>query len=267
MQISPYVSDRKRKRRQRRKYLYIALGIIALCFVLFAVQWFIFHSPFFRVDKVVVEGNNSVSSADIISLVQASVLSNHPIFPAIFGFNNMLLWPDTVSPNELNIIPQLEDLSISKDYFSHTVTVDVSERIPFGIWCFTSTSDCYWFDNTGTIFERAVTTQGNVIFVVQDHSQAERGLNQKVLPDEFTDNFISILDLLRRSDLNVKEIDLNDLSLEEVDVVTTNGPTIYFSLRFPADDYLGVIQKLMTQSNFDTLQYIDCRTEDRVYYK
>ena len=105
------------------------------------------------------------------------------------------------------------------------------------------------------------------MFVVYDRAQAPRGLDQKVLPDEFLPNFISIMNVLKESGLAMRSIELNDLSLEEVDVLTANGPTIYFSLQFPADEYLPVIQKLMLTPTFDKLQYIDCRTQNRLFYK
>lgn len=267
MQASPYISDRKKKRRQRRKYLFGVLAVLALYIFLYAVQWFLFHSPIFRMDKVVVQGNSSVASADIITLTQAGALPSHSFFPAVFGFNNMLLWPGHIASSELEMIPQLASVSIAKDYFTHTVTISVTERIPFGVWCFSSNSNCYWYDNTGTIFERSLDTQGNLVYMVNDHAQAARGLNQKVLSNEFVANFISIVKTLRTSGLGVKEIDLNDLALEEMDVVTTNGPALYFSLRFPADEYLGYIQKLMLDPGFGKLQYIDCRTQNRLYYK
>jgi hypothetical protein len=195
----------------------------------------------------------------------------------------MLLWPANIPQGELQLIPQLATANISKDFFSHAITITVTERAPFGIWCFSappgvvSTSSttaimdantpCYWFDNTGTIFERAGETQGDLVYMVYDRAQQPRGLNQKVLSDEFLQNFISIMNVLKESGLGVQAIELNDLSLEEVDVQTANGPTIYFSLQFPVDEYLPVIQKLMLQSNFGKLQYVDCRTENRLFYK
>jgi hypothetical protein len=293
MQIAPYISDRKRKRKRRRAYLFTALGLIALYGIFFGVQWLVLRSPVFRVDHVVVQGNSAVSSADVIALAEASAMPGHDIFRSVLTFNNMLLWPASISQSELQLIPQLATANISKDFFSHTVTITVTERAPFGIWCFsaspggggasasvpaaTSTSSapiatgtdtpCYWFDNTGTIFEKAGETQGDLVYTVYDKAQTPRGLNQKVLSDEFLPNFISIMNVLRASGLSVQSIELNDLSLEEVDVSTANGPAIYFSLQFPADEYLPVIQKLMAQSNFGKLQYVDCRTGNRLFYK
>lgn len=288
MQIAPYISDRKKRRKRIRAYVFTALGLAVLYGIFFCAQWIVLRSPLFRVDHVVVQGNSSVSSTEVIALAEASALSNHDVFRAALTFGNMLLWPNAISSSELSTIPQLATATVSKDFFSHTVTITVTERAPFGIWCFSappsggnaaagtasSTSasfnanaPCYWFDNTGTIFEQADETQGDLVYTVYDRAQRPLGLEQKVLPDEFLSNFISIMNVLKGSGLAVQAIELNDLSLEEVDVLTANGPTIYFSLQFPADEYLPVIQKLMLQPNFNKLQYIDCRTENRVFYK
>ena len=297
MQIAPYVSDRKKKRKRIRAYFFTAIGLLVLYGIFFFAQWIIFHSPIFRVDNVVVQGNSAVASADVIALAQSGALSSRDVFRASLTFKNMLLWPDHISSSELQLIPQLASASISKDFFAHTITITVVERTPFGIWCFsappsgagaavsppatTSTATsamssagvtgsgapCDWFDNTGTIFEKSGETQGSLVYVVYDRAQAPRGLNQKVLPDAFLPDFISIINVLKASGLGVRTIELNNLALQEVDVLTANGPAIYFSLQFPADEYLPVIQKLMLQPTFDKLQYIDCRTRNRLFYK
>jgi len=294
MQIAPYISDHKKRRKRARAYFFTAIGLIVLYGIFFVVQWAIFHSPMFRVDRVVVQGNDAVASADVVALAQAAAMPSHNIFAAAATFNNMLLWPDVIPRKELGMSPQLATATVAKDYFSHTVTITVTERTPFGIWCFsaapagggasasgaaasssTATSSvavntgapCYWFDNTGTIFRKAGETQGDLVYMVYDRAQSPRGLDENVLPDEFLSNFISIMNVLHASGLAVRAIDLNDLSLQEVDVLTANGPTIYFSLQFPANEYLQVIQKLMAQSDFSALQYIDCRTQNRLYYK
>jgi cell division septal protein FtsQ len=298
MHIAPYVSDQRKKRKKRRKYFLITAAVFILYFIFLGVAWFVAASPVFRMNQIIVKGNDVVASADIVTLVQADAGQHESFFHALLGWNNMLSWPDQISSSNLALIPQLASVSISKDYFAHTITLNVTERNPFGIWCFdgasgrsgatsvvgvanatssasstiaistiVSGSACYWFDENGVIFSRASNTEGNLIFVVNDYSQAVRGLNQNVLPDQFNGNFISIMNVLHQTNLGIKEIDLNDLSLQEIDVYTTNGPKIYFSLRFPANDDLPVLQNLITQGMFNNLQYVDCRTEDRVFYK
>jgi hypothetical protein len=270
MQIDNYGYDRRKKRKKQRLYLLTGAVILVFYLLLYGIFWFILRSPIFRVDKVVVQGNTVVPSADVLTLLQSSALRDHSLWNSVLGFKNMMIWPDTLSANELMLIPQLAGVTLDKDYFAHTITANVSERQPFGIWCFENTpggARCYWFDDTGTIFQKSFDTEGGAVYVVHDASQKTRGLNETVLPDEFLPNFISIVNVLRGSGLGIQNISLADLSLEEVHVITTNGPMLYFSLRFPADNDLPVIKGIMQQPGFAKIQYIDARTENRVYYK
>ena len=242
--------------------------------VALAVGWIIFRSPIFRVSQIVVQGNETVPSDAVVSLVEAAAMppaSRTLLVKPLLGFQNMLLWPARIPSSTLAWIPQLNGLAVSKDYFSHTITITVTERQPFAIWCFVPKDNgdeqCFWFDKTGTMFARTYDTQGNAITVVHDYSQKPTGVGEKILPDEFVANFISIANVVRKANLNVSAIALDDLSLEEVDVSTVSGPSIYFSLRFPAQDDLPVIQSIMAQPTCSTIGYIDCRTENRVYYK
>ncbi|HUC31114.1 MAG TPA: hypothetical protein VMR99_00285, partial [Candidatus Paceibacterota bacterium] len=134
MQIAPYVSDQKKKRKRRRAYFFIVIGLVILYGIFFIVQWLILRSPVFRVDHVVVQGNGSIASADVIALAEASALPTHSLLRGALTFDNMLLWPAAIPQNELQLVPQLASATIAKDYFSHTITITVTERSPFGIW-------------------------------------------------------------------------------------------------------------------------------------
>lgn len=276
MQIDSYVSERHKKRKKRRVYFYGAIALLVAYFAVAGIAWVIFRSPVFHVDNVAVKGNTEVASDAVISLMQSSALSDHSFLKSLFGFRNMFLWPSHLSNDALRLIPELKSVSIEKDYFSHTITATVVERQPFAIWCLmprteggavTGNEQCYWIDDTGTVFKRAFDTQGSLLFAVHDYAQSKLALSEKILPDRFFGNAISALAVLRSSGLKINEVALKDLSLEEIDATTYGGPAVYFSLRFPADNDLPVIQSLMAQKGFANLQYIDCRTENRVYYK
>jgi hypothetical protein len=117
------------------------------------------------------------------------------------------------------------------------------------------------------MFESALDTQGGVTTVIHDYSGNKATIGGMVLPEEFTPRLISIITTLKQSGISVANIALRDLSLEEVDVTTMNGPSIYFSLRFSASKDLPVLQSLMAKPGFNKLQYIDFRVENRAYYK
>ena len=127
--------------------------------------------------------------------------------------------------------------------------------------------NCFWFDETGIVFARALDTQGGAIFVIHDTTQTKLNFNGEVLPDEFLPNLLSILNALKESGVGVANITVPDISLEQVNVTTAEGPMLYFSLRFSADEGLPVLENLMAMPGFNELQYIDFTVQNRAFYK
>ena len=171
---------------------------------------------------------------------------------------------------------------------TRSVVINVTQRKPFAVWCFMSRGSnatmgdsditmtyaieetgesCSWFSDDGIMFEKGFDAEGGVLMAIHDYSQNALPLDSPILPDRFISNLVSIVNVLRGSGLNIKEIMLNDISLEEIRVTTYDGPTILFSLRFPADADLLVIKNIMTKPGFQKIQYLDLRTEARAYYK
>jgi len=289
MEVGTYLSASQKKRKQRRRYFFIALSVIVACLIFLFAFWLVFKSPVFKVKNIVVYGNSSVSSDDVISLVRSVTLEKHNIKESLFGIGNMLSWPNSISSSDVSAIPELTGIKIEKDYISHTIAITVTERKPFAVWCFmpktdisdennnneTSTvmtaqeadEECYWFDTDGIMFENGFDSEGSLIIAIHDYSQTPAPLGAAILPARFIPNLISIFNVLRASGLNVREVRLNDISMEEIQATTYDGPDILFSLRFSADVDLQVIKSVMAKPGFNKLQYLDFRTEDRAYYK
>jgi len=295
MQIDRHLAERRHKQKKRRGYFWSVVGFLAVYFVALGIFYFIVLSPAFQVKKITIDGASAVPTSTIMNLLQASVIrANDSPFgknsgsKAMLGFNNMLIWPDALSASAVATIPQLAGVTISKDYFFHTITVTVTERAPFAVWCATPHSEsgsentvgqagsndpdaneqCYWFDNQGIAFAPTLDTQGNAIMIVHDYAPTSAlTLGGAVLSPEFMPNLISIINALKASNLDIQEIALNDFSLQQIDVTTVNGPAIYFSLRFSANEDLSILQSLIAAPNFDRLQYIDFTVQNRAYYK
>jgi hypothetical protein len=252
---------------------------VLLYLIVMGVFWFVYRSPVFHLQQVVVTGNADVASSDVVAVLQSAALQQRSFLKELLGFQNILLWPNSLATSELALLPQAQSVSISKNYFFRTITVNVTERTPAGVWCFTppvdangsSTSygneNCYWFDGQGTLFQKAFDTQGSLLLAVHDYSQTGLGIGDKILPDEFIPNMLSILNDIQASGLDTQEVTLDDISLEQINVTTQNGPSVYFSLRFSADEDLPVLESLMAMPNFGKLQYVDFTVENRAYYK
>ena len=295
--IEVYVSEEREKRGRRKRY-FILISILAIgCVLLTAGAWVVFRSRLFLIQNINISGNERVSREEIISFLEARI-SKESFLKRVLGFQNILAWPQKVNEDDLKFLPQLKSIEIEKRYRERAVSVLVKERKPFGIWCLipqtqiaadnntritadASSSDigvnpryderesatCWWFDEEGILYEKALAAEGNIIPAVDDYSRDNLGLGSAVLPEGFAPNLISIFRVLRDSGISVKEVRLEDIGLEEIKVATYDGPELYFSLRIPADNALAVINSLSGKTGLKNLKYIDFRVENRAYYK
>ena len=275
--LEEYLSEKQRRKEKHRRRLWWLAAMVLVFGVTLFIFWVVAESPVFRIDHVVVTGNLAVRADDVANLLQASMSRHATIWSTILGTKNMLIWPRALASSDIALVPQLAGVALQKNYADHTITASVIEREPVAIWCEMPAIDangnpsgdesCFWFDDTGTLFEKAFDTEGSELFAVHDYSQKGLGIGKNILPGIFVPNMLSILGTVKASSITVKEIALNDISLQEVDVLTYNGPAFYFSLRFSADDDLEVLRQLMEKPDFNLLQYVDFRTENRMYYK
>lgn len=282
--------EARTKRRRKRVYFVLCVSIIILYAIFCGAVWVIVKSPIFRIQEISIEGNSEVSSDDIIILLHSRVVRGDSP-KALLGFDNILIWPDKIEARDLFFLPPVKGLNIKKDYSSRKVVVIIEERQPVGVWCGQSRTGsetaadysdgqnadkgdaiveqarCWWFDKEGVIFKKAPLVRGSLILAISDYSRQGLGLNLKILPDVFIGNMFSVFDVIRASGLGIKEIKLDNLALQEIEVRTYEGPKLYFSLRFPSAWALDVINNFQFQPGFNKLQYLDFRVEKKVYFK
>lgn len=264
--VNNYLSGSSRVRRRKKFFHWLIFGV-AIVYVLFiGFGILVLRTGLFRAKAIFITGNKEVVESDIRTALQSQVFGGHSIY-YLFGFNNLLIWPNHIQ-NPDKFLPQIKSLDIEKNYWTKTITVRVEERSPYGIWCASSFSmNCFWFDETGKIFKKGPLSQGNLIKTVDDSSGRNLGLGEYVLAPGYFQNLGSIFETVDASGLSVDGITLKDLALEEVDVKTTEGPTLYFSLRISCDWALPALKSLTSQSSFGKLKYVDLRIKNRAYYK
>lgn len=276
-----YTEEVHWRRRKRRWILFFIFLVLALGGIASGGGWLIFRSDIFRVRAIEISGNTTLRGSDIIEFTKTKISDNHRFAVQLFGFQSMLAWPTVRIEDNKGEPPALKSLTIRKNYARRSIEIAVKEREPYGIWCKMpggenasstdvegSSDRCFWFDKEGILFKKSFVIEGgNLIPLLHDYSGRNLAVFSKILPDTSMPNLISIFDVLRASDLTAEEFRLEEIGLEETAVTTKNGPTLYFSLRFPADSTLAVLESIMKKSDFKSLRSIDFRVENRVYYK
>jgi hypothetical protein len=268
----------------KRVKIYVASGAAILLLIGFFS--FIFHFPLFTVQNVSVSGNSVVSSATIISAVNAELL-RHGGLNSWLGLTNMWSWGGSaqVSGAALKFMPGLSGLKIERDFFSRRVVIKVSERPKTLLWCFTASGSCYWTDRNGRAFSRAASTSSSATPAasstslalidiasstspeVVDSSRPNIPLLSTTLPAAQYGNLLAVATFLEKLGFSNPVLYLDNLSYEEVYFKTPDNKKIYFSLLFDPSDDLGAVQSLLKDPAWKSIQYIDLRVQGRIYYK
>ncbi len=265
-----YLPEIQRKRSRRRRQLVWGAVLVLLYFLILGFFWVVLWTPAFRLKSFEIVGAAGVPKDDIVNLLRWQVMDAQ--WKHVLGFENILVWPETLPPEKLAYLPALKSLEIRKNYRERTLRLTVEERSPFGIWCLMKSDvpECFWFDEEGVVLARAPIVEGNLIPAVNDYSQNKLRLGGKILSGDQIPNLFSVLRVLAAAKMDVKEIRLEDIALSEVKILTYTGPELYFSLRFGAENALTVLDSFRnatSTSGLEKLEYIDFRVENRAYYK
>ena len=245
-----YRTYKKRKLNKRGIMLIIAL------LLLFGLVYVLFFSPIFKIKEVLISGNQKISSDEI----KNSLICN----------NIFLTTTKSVKSQLLQKFPEIMDLKISKNIFNKKLEINIQERESIGIFCETSKDMCFYFDKNGIVFEKAPDTSGGLIDLIKDYSQKEFKIGDEVLNKDLIDNILIIKnELFQKIGLKVASFDIDSYPVEELRVVTNESWYILFSLNRDIKSQLLALEVALDEKiqNRSSLQYVDLRIENRIYYK
>lgn len=253
-----------------RKILVIALWISFIGEVIYVL----FFAGFFTIAKISVEG---VSDGSVLTAEQIRRHAEEPWqgkWLHLIPKNNILLVRSARIEERLRMrYPKLESAQVSKQ-FPDALSVQVSERPYQILWC--SRDECFLVNGEGRtvdahIFFQYPNEQGTVIRI-QDTAEAPLSVDKQVLTSEdqrFVHDLVS--DFSLRTGLKIEgAIERPNLYAKEMRIRTDKGFLIFFNTRLSVAESLNtlmlVLEKEIPESEWDKIDYIDVRTENRIYY-
>ena len=251
-----YGEELTEKRRGRRlKLLLIGLAVV-FATAAAGASYLFFYTDLLFFREVKIEGAVSVSRDELIS-------------------GGPLRLYSLISVND----PRVATFEVHRDYLARTLTLRVTERKPYAVWCVRGAgedvvtasgtqdvmSDCYWFDNEGFIFIKAPNTEGALLRSVLDASGRSIGVGDYVLPEGMRRVLLRIFDMLTNSGVNVLRYRLEFFEKEELTAFTSLGTELYFSLRVSPEFAAEPLKVLLTATS--SLKYVDFRSENKVFYR
>jgi cell division septal protein FtsQ len=297
--VNPFKREGREKKEKRR----ITIKTIKIIlFVLVFIAWIVllFYLPFFKINKLSVNGLENIKLSEIESIINNKYLKNCKILPC----NNYFFVSKEKIYNDLSSTFPLSSLEITK-IFPRKLTINLKEKKTSLIY--NNNKGYYLIDDNGQVikflqdlnqddfikkeitttttstvegvFKKTTTTikihlpnykkikenHGNFVLLV-DNRDKEIKIGQKNL---LTKDFISYL---LNFEKKFNELDIGKVKyfiLEYLDaglrVETTNSWYVHVNQKDDIDNKLNNLQLILKENK--PFSYIDLRNSNRVYWK
>jgi cell division septal protein FtsQ len=263
--------DRENKRRSSL-FLQVLYYFLLVAFVGVSA-YALFFSQFLQITNVNVQGANELSSGDITQLVRDQLLGKY--LKAI-PKNNFILFSDRKAENVIkDQFKKVASVSIAKK-FPDTLNVSIMERQSLLVWC--SNEACFLIDESGIAYATAdfnspEVTENHLVKITDTGGKAV-AIGDNVLGGDFLKYVSQVSSALK----NETQIDITDeystpaAVSQEVGVATPGGMRLMFSMSYPLEEAVKNLKLFLTKQNFpqpleDQLEYIDLRSENKIFYK
>lgn len=269
--------DTKKSSAKNRK---ISAFISRMIFYILLVGFFavstymLFFSECLRINNITITGTQELNSLAIQSSLEEYFQGK---FFGIIPKNNFLFISQKKVIDLLeNNFKKIRSVLISKK-FPDSVSINIDERKSVLVWC--SNENCFLIDEKGTAYNVADFDSPEIVqnhlIRINDISARSVAIGEKIIDPAYEEYVMSIKESLKGIDIKIS--DGNDAystpsnMADEIYVRTDKDTQIYFSTQFSLDSAIHtldvVLKKEIPEDKLNNVEYIDLRSEGRVFYK
>lgn len=252
---------RKQKRRLKRMFF-----VPLLCVTMLLVGALLaLILPYFRVSKIEVSGTQMIKNSEIEHLADTKLAERR--FVVSHKSNYFLLPLADVKAAILEAFPRIEDVDVVSK-FPNTLRISLKERSEWGIWCSNSASGtCYHLNEEGILLDSIETLPPDIPPFVDERSHLPKP-GQPILDKEFFSTIRDFIIGLARTDITATRILLGHDG-DNVWVITEDGWHMILDDKTNGTVALENLEAMLAKEikNPSTLEYMDLRFEDKVFYK
>ena len=251
---------KKRKSIWRNRFFW--LGILGLV-ILGGIFYLLGLSAFFRIEKIIVSGNEEIPKERIQDIVKENLERKIMFFKSKSIF---LIDLKKIKENVLNIFPQIGEIEITRG-FPDTLNLKVAERKEVGIFCHQDT--CFLLDKEGIIFEN-VPEEMQLLKIQKLNLDREIKLGERIIEKELSAPILEAETELREDfKIPVKEISI--ISDERVNFKTFEDWEIYFNpqrgINWQLTKLKAVLENEIPAEKRKDLEYIELRFGNSAPFK
>ncbi len=248
-------------RRQWIDWLSLALLIALVVGPLLWFAWLLLFTTTFRVQTITIVDARPNTAESIRQSTSNAI-----------GKNILFLDTQVTEQHILSSVPQVRNIRVTRK-LPDTIKIIVQEKTP--VLLLLSSQHYYFVDQQGIAYEEArlENLPGVILPVVKNtDSTAKLQLGTTVVDPSFIDFIQQIQQQIPTiTDAQVAEIRIPSLSAREVHFLLNNNWLLRFDSTRQTQGQLNILRQVLEQSitpeQKKTLQYIDLRIPNRVYYR
>lgn len=252
---------RIKKRKSIFKNRFFWLFFLIFVFLL-ATLYFIFLSHFFQIREVKIYGTEKVSSEEMKKFTFSKLEKKLGPF---YSKNIFLLNCRQLSEEILANFPKVSKTYIQKK-LPNLLILRVDERKPVAV--FVTQNEKFFLDQTGIIFEKA-EDNNDLLHIKSEVIPTVLELGKKALTKEQLSLILDLKFKLKK-DFDIEIIETFIIAEERLNFKTLEGWFLFFTLS-DIEEQLAklkiVLEKEIPKEKRKSLEYIDLRFDEQVYYK
>lgn len=283
----------KKNRYKKRNSLKLALFAgLFFCLLGTAVYFAIWFNAFW-VEEIEFKG--SFTETEKLSPIVQRYLENK-LWRFVPQKSIFLAPAGSIKDNILNAFPEIKEVLIQKK-LPNILEIEAVKRELAGIWCQTKESeseeeiatsteeevtvkkqerkigDCFYIDKEGIIFQESSLIRGSLILNIYSFENKPVELREQAVPPEIMDFILEVREKLpgikTASEQALKSNDFEIVSIEDLRANLLSGWQVYFNPSYSAESQLNALEMVLEEQIKETgsLEYVDLRIENRVYYK
>jgi hypothetical protein len=261
-------SQKKKSKLSRFLFWLLFLGFLGVC------GYILLFSPFLEIESVSVEGNQNISSEEIVG--KAGKTLNGKYFNFLSKRNFFLSSKKRMNQELKDNFSRLEISSIEKK-FPRSILIRVKERQPELAWC--SGGVCYLADKEGFVYAGANVTDSelnkNRFLIIIDDNARPVEIQHTSIGSEFV-QYLKQIDTILVDELKF-QIDGNyhtpAMSSREIVIKIKEGEGWLLKLSSVVSPeetkkiLETIFEKELAGDKRAQLEYLDLRVKGKIYYK
>ncbi len=238
----------------KNKLWYKILSIVFLIGLLFFLYWFTYGS-LWKINNIEIVGAKHTD----IEILKTDIynISEKKKFLIIPNNHILFLSNKKVIAHILETYPSVENVEISKTK-ERDVVITIKDRMPMGVWC---DENCFFFDDLGILFKKSYNYTGAVYTRWRSVPSGSLKFYDKVLCLDICidKTFVNFLSQNKIKEVSIDGDDLRMYTEYGFSIkALNNASTTMRNIALFSKEYRGDLK---------TLEYVDVRFKDKIFYK